>query len=80
MLAALDRLEAELEASDGHYLVGDEFTVADLTAAALFYPLVNPAEGPHMIADFPPALEDFVAPLRDRPGYAYVERMFRNHR
>ena len=68
MLAALDRLEAELETSDGHYLVGDEFTVADLTAAALFYPMVNPPEGPHMLGDFPPALEDFIAPLRTRPG------------
>ena len=80
VLASLDRLEAELEASDGNYLVGDEFTVADLTAAALFYPLVNPIEGPHMIGDFPPPLEDFIAPLRARPGYAYVERMFRKHR
>ncbi len=80
VLTALDRLEAELETTDGHYLVGDEFTVADLTAAALFYPVVNPVEGPHMLGDFPPALEDFIAPLRTRPGYAYVERMFRNHR
>jgi glutathione S-transferase len=80
VLAALDRLDAELEASDGDYLVGDSFSVADLTAAALFYPMVNPPEGPAMIADHPPPLEEFYAPLRDRPGYAYVERMYRDHR
>jgi glutathione S-transferase len=80
VLAALDRLEAELDASDGDYLVGGSFSVADLTAASLFYPVVNPPEGPAMIADYPPALEDFIAPLRSRPGYIYVERMFRKHR
>ena len=40
VVAALDRLEAELGGRD--YLVGDAFTVADLTAAALFYLLVSP--------------------------------------
>jgi glutathione S-transferase len=80
VLTALDRLEAELDASGTGYLAGEEFSVADLTAAALFYPMVNPAEGPQALDDFPPSLEDFIAPLRARPGYAYVERMFRKHR
>ena len=44
VLAALDRLEAELDGNE--YLVGDRFSVADLTAAALFYPLAFPPEGP----------------------------------
>ena len=48
VLAALDRLEAELDAS-GEYLVGDSFSVADLTAASLLYPLVNPPEGPRSL-------------------------------
>jgi glutathione S-transferase len=43
VLAGLDRLEAELGSND--YLVGDGFSVADLTAAALFYPLALPPEG-----------------------------------
>ena len=42
VLLGLDRLESELGA--GEYLVGDCFTVADLTAAALFYPLVLPPD------------------------------------
>ena len=77
VVAALDRLEAEL--GDDDYLVGDSFTVADLTAAALFYPLVNPAEGPRL-PPIPPGLDEFQAPLRDRRGFRWVEQTFRRHR
>jgi glutathione S-transferase len=77
VFGALDRLEAEL--GDGEYLVGDSFTVADLTAAALFYPLVTPPEGPKL-PPAPPGYEEFRAPLRDRRGYRWVEETFRRHR
>lgn len=80
-LAAMDRLEDELEASGGTYLVGDEFSVADLTAAALFYPVVGPEEGPvPRDRPAPPAFERFREQLSDRPGFAWVEEMFRRHR
>lgn len=78
VLAALDRLEAEL--GDGEYLAGDRFSVADLTAASLFYPLVNPPEGPSVLPDAPPGLAEFRAPLEQRPGYLWVQRMFARHR
>ena len=42
----MDRLEAELDGGD--HLVGDAFSVADLTAAALFTPLIRPPERPFM--------------------------------
>jgi glutathione S-transferase len=77
-LEALDRLEREL-GEDG-YLVGGRFTVADLTAAALFYPLVLPPEGPRLPVGPPASLERFRAPLRERRGYRWVEEMFRRHR
>jgi glutathione S-transferase len=79
ILAALDRLEAEL--GSGDYLVGDSFSVADLTAASLFFPLVLPEGGP-VPNDEPPAagIESFRAPLKQRPGYQWVEEMFRRHR
>jgi glutathione S-transferase len=79
VLAALDRLEAEL--GEGEYLVGGSFTVADLTVASLFYPLVQPEEGP-MPADLPPAegFERFRAPLKERRGFEWVAEMFRRHR
>ena len=75
--AGFDRLEAEL--GDREYLVGGSFTVADLTAAALFYPSVLPAEGPQL-PEPPPAYTAFRAEIEDRPGYRYVEEMFRRHR
>ena len=43
--AALDLVEAELEG--GEYLVGDGFTVADLTASSLLFPLAWPDETPY---------------------------------
>jgi glutathione S-transferase len=78
VVAALDRLEAEL--GDGEYLVGDTFTVADLTAASLFYPLVAPAEGPRLPPQAPAGFEEFRDALRGRPGFRWVEDTFRRHR
>jgi glutathione S-transferase len=75
---ALDRLEAEL--GGGEYLVGDSFTVADLTAAALFYPLVTPPEGPRLPPNPPAGFEEFRAPLKDRRGYRWVEETFARYR
>ena len=77
VIAALDRLEAEL--GDRDHLVGDTFTVADLAAAALFYPLVLPPEGPKVP---PPArgMERFREPLKERRGYRWVADTFARHR
>lgn len=81
IVAAIDRLEAELAANGGGYLVGESFGVADLTAAALFYPVVMPPEGPlSQDTPVPPAFERFRDGLRERPGWAWVEEMFRRHR
>ena len=81
ILAALDRLDRELEAGDGDYLAGGEFSVADLTAAALFYPLVLPDEGPLPTDEPPPkGLERFREPLKERRGFKWVAEMFRRHR
>ena len=43
IVAAFDKLEAELEKGEGEFLVGDSLSVADVTAASLFYPVVGPA-------------------------------------
>jgi glutathione S-transferase len=81
IVAALDRLDAELAANGGEFLVGESLSVADVTAASLFYPIVGPDEGP-LAADSPtpPALESFRDELKDRPGYVWVEETFRRHR
>jgi glutathione S-transferase len=79
LLDGLDRLEAELDAGSGEFLVGERFTVADLTAAALLYPLVLPPEGPwHPVetAEF----RDLQDAVRERPGFRWVEETFRRNR
>ena len=77
---ALDRLEAELEGRD--YLVGDRFSVADLTAAALFSPLVAPAEFQYQLMQerWGEHWQAFRDSLADRPGYRWVEETYRRHR
>lgn len=81
IIAAMDRLDAELDRGDGEFLVGDQLSVADVTAASLFYPLVLPPEGPvSPNAPRPPALERFRESLSDRRGYRWIEDTFRHHR
>jgi glutathione S-transferase len=78
-LEALDRLEAEL--GEAEYLVGGRFTVADLTAAALFAPLVDPPEFPYEMPDpWPAEWEELRSSLADRPGYRWVGETYRRHR
>jgi len=81
VLAGFDRLEAELDSSGGEYLAGDRFSVADLTAASLLYPLVQPPEGPQILPDPPPAgFAAFQESVAERPGFRWVQEMFRKHR
>jgi glutathione S-transferase len=78
VLAGLDRLESEL--GSGDYLVGERFTVADLTGAALLYPLVLPPEGPTPALDLPEPFRRFQDSVRDRRAFRWVAEMFRRHR
>jgi glutathione S-transferase len=80
-VAALDVLEREL--GDHDYLVGDRFTIADLTAASLFYPLALPPEFPYhspSLDELPEGAREFLASLRERPGARWVGEMYRRHR
>jgi glutathione S-transferase len=77
--AALDRIEAELQPSG--YLVGDAFSVADLTAAALFSPLLMPPEFPYPPAGpEPEALVLYRRTLDERRAARWVREMYRRHR
>jgi glutathione S-transferase len=74
--AAMDRLDAELDAGGGEFLVGGRLSVADITAAALFYPLVAPENGPTGGQGRPEALEEYRHGLAERPGFRWVEERF----
>jgi glutathione S-transferase len=77
--AALDRLEAEIQPSG--YLVGEAFSVADLTAAALFSPVVMPPEFAYpLITPVPPRAARFRGSLVNRRGFAWVADIYRRHR
>jgi glutathione S-transferase len=78
-IAAMDRLEHEISPSG--FLVGESFTVADLTAAALFYPVVRPPEFPYpMVEGLPDSARAFLDSLAQRPGGRWVAEIYRRHR
>ncbi|MBA2630201.1 MAG: glutathione S-transferase family protein [Thermoleophilaceae bacterium] len=78
VVASMDRLESELQPSG--YLVGDSFTVADLTAAALFTPALHPPGRPFMPSAVVPAVQELREELAARPGGEWVTRMYAEHR
>ena len=81
VLAAFDRLEAELESSGGEYLVGDRFSVADLTAAVAALPDRRPARGPADPAGRAAGRVRGVPGVGRRPARVkWVAEMFRKHR
>jgi glutathione S-transferase len=76
VVAALDRIETELGSSD--YLVGDRFSVADLTACSLLFPLAWPDEVQYEPPR--PAQWEFRDALKDRPALQWVRETYRRHR
>jgi glutathione S-transferase len=78
-LAAMDRLQKELRPSG--YLVGDSFTVADLTAAALLSPLVGPPEFPYRAAmPRPEPFEKIRDSLSTHPAFRWTLQTYHRHR
>jgi glutathione S-transferase len=79
ILEAMDRIEAEVGPSG--YLVGDAFTIADLTAAALATPIIGPPERQYLPPqEQPEPLYSFAAELRARPAGRWIFEMYRRHR
>jgi glutathione S-transferase len=70
--------------SDGRpYLVGDRFSAADLTFAALAAPLIVPPEYGVPLPqpdELPAAMADVVRELRDHPAGRFALDMYRNER
>jgi glutathione S-transferase len=77
--AALDRIEQELRGRA--YLNGDAFTVADLTAAALLSPLLQPPEIQYPLrVELPGYLQDYRAALLRHPAAQWAAGIYRRHR
>jgi glutathione S-transferase len=77
--AGMARIDAELE-DGGDYLAGDAFSVADLTAAAIMYPMVMPPEGPKALVELPPRFDEYRRSFAERPSCAWIAETFRRHR
>ena len=79
ILAGLDRIEAERRPSG--YLVGERFSVADLTAAALLAILSASVELEYRPSGpVPPEIAEYRASLAGRPAMAWVADVYRRHR
>jgi glutathione S-transferase len=79
ILAGLDRIEAEVGPSG--YLVGDGFSVADLTAAAMLGILSDEVELEYRPpGGLPPEMAEYRAALAGRPAMTWVAATYRRHR
>ena len=76
LVGALDRIEAER--NGGEYLVGSAFSVADLAAAALLYPVVQPPEFQYELPEPPPS--GFLESVGDHPARDWISETWRSHR
>ena len=75
----LDRV-AELASKTG-YLVGDQFSAADLTASAVLMVALLPQEYPvTMPLPYPDNVEQWLGEWRGHPGADYVTRIYQQHR
>jgi glutathione S-transferase len=83
MMEGLDRLERELQGDPSRYLAGDSLSIADITAAALYGPLVA-AEGspyaPHPGEVTPQELLDLRAAVLARPVGQWLLRRYQEDR
>ena len=76
LVAALDRIESERGGDE--FLVADSFSVADLTAAALLFPLAWPPEYPYEVPVPPPS--EFLDSLHTHPAVGWIGDTYRRHR
>lgn len=77
--AALDRIERQRQGRA--YLVGDAFTVADLTAAALLSPALQAPETQYPLqVELPAYLREYRDAVRAHPAAQWALGIYRQHR
>ncbi len=76
----LQLLDKKLENKE--YLVGDSFSRADLTAAALLSPICQPIEHPYYDErlQLPKDLAEFQKKQQGRPFFQWVQKIYQQHR
>lgn len=76
VVEALDRIESER--AGGDYLVGGAFSIADLAAAALLFPVAWPDELQYAYPDPPP--NDWLDSLSAHPAADWIRKIYKRHR
>jgi glutathione S-transferase len=77
--AVLNRIEHERQGRA--YLVADAFTVADLTAAAMLSPILQPSEIQYPLRfELPAYVRDYRAMLLQHPAAQWAAGIYRLHR
>jgi glutathione S-transferase len=75
----LEKIEARID--DHGYLVGNEFTVADLTAASLLSPIMEVAEFPYAPdSGFPSSVRALREEYASRPAIRWAKTVYGRHR
>lgn len=80
MLAGLRQLETDLGHNPARYLVGKHFTLADLTAAALYGPLLCPPGSPWAAGCLTPGQRELREELEQRVAGQWLLRLYHEHR
>ncbi|MSX02457.1 MAG: hypothetical protein F2813_04760 [Actinobacteria bacterium] len=78
VLAQVERIEAMTE--DREFLVGDRFSVADLTAASFLAPLVCLDAMPAKLPALPDSLQPFAERITSMPGGQWAAETYRANR
>jgi glutathione S-transferase len=77
--AFFDRLESEVQPSG--YLVGDTFSIADLTAAAVMTAIIRPPQFSYPLPQpWPQELVDLRESVAHRAGFRWVLNIYERHR
>ncbi|WNG15193.1 glutathione S-transferase family protein [Cystobacter fuscus] len=83
LLEGIERLEREIQGDPARYLVGDRLSIADITAAALYAPLMGPEGSPYAPRRgkrAPRQLERMREELLTRPAGQWFVRRYREDR
>jgi glutathione S-transferase len=83
MLEGLDRLEREIQGDPSRYLVGASLSIADISAASLYSPLVAAEGSPYAVRPgelVPKAIAELRASVLARPAGQWLLRRYREDR
>ncbi|WP_421684154.1 hypothetical protein HKW98_06995 [Stutzerimonas urumqiensis] len=81
LLDGLEALEKRIHNDPSRYLVGDRLSLADISAAALYAPLLPPPDTPWAsIGGFSAPAREVLDRIRERPAGQWILQRYRQDR